>query len=137
MSSNRSIRSIMEAKYGKKCMMEEAGIRFIPVEERRKIKGYRKTDEAITYHHLRPRCKGGPATEENGALLKGYNHQWLEKQSKTTRERINRQLRQYKADFVKMSIPKQPNKGEYVEIEACDYELQAQIFEDNLREMRY
>ena len=70
MSSNKSIKEKMIQKYGKICMMEEAGIRKIPVEERRMIKGYRKTDEQITYHHLKPRCKGGQATEENGALLK-------------------------------------------------------------------
>lgn len=96
MSSNKSIREKMEQKYGKKCMMEEAGIRFIPVEERRKIKGYRKTDEKLTYHHLKPKCKGGQATMENGALLKSYNHQWLEQQSKATREKINDMLRRYK-----------------------------------------
>ena len=135
MSSNKSIRQLMERKYGKKCMMEEAGIRYIPVEERR-IKGYKKTDEQITYHHLRPRSNGGQATEENGAILKSYNHQWLEQQPKAVREKINNQLSQYKEDFVKMSIPKQPNKEDYTEIEAYDTELQNMIFEDNLMEMR-
>ena len=100
MSSNKSIRELMEKKYGKKCMMEEAGISYIPIEERRKIKGYKKTDEAITYHHMKRKCKGGQATEENGALLKWYNHSWLEKQSPATRERINNMLRRYKMRFV-------------------------------------
>lgn len=136
MSSNKAIRSMMEKKYGKKCMMEEAGIRCIPVEERRKIKGYKKTDEQLTYHHLRPRSNNGQATEENGALLKSYNHQWLEQQPKGVREQINNRLRQYKKNFVKMSIPKQPNKEDYIEVQAYDKELQDMIFEDNLAEIR-
>lgn len=104
MSSNKSIRELMIKKYGEKCMMEEAGIRYIPVEERRKIKGYKKIDETITYHHMKRKCKGGQATEENGALLKWYNHSWLEKQSPATRERINDMLRRYKARFVALEI---------------------------------
>lgn len=104
MSSNKSIRELMIKKYGEKCMMEEAGIRYIPVEERRKIKGYKKIDEAITYHHMKRKCKGGQATEENGALLKWYNHSWLEKQSPATRERINDMLRRYKARFVGLEL---------------------------------
>ena len=142
MSSNKAIKEIMMQKYGKICMMEEAGIRFVPVEERRKIKGYRKTDEQITYHHLRPRCKGGQATEENGALLKSYNHQWLERQSKATRERINNMLRRYKADFnaketVRKKIEVNPKPEECTIIQAYyDKELQDMIFEDNLLESR-
>ena len=104
MSSNKSIREKMIEKYGKICMMEEAGIRCIPVEERKKIKGYKKIDEKITYHHLRAKCKGGEATEENGALLKGYNHQWLEGQPKEVREQINNELRAYKVRFNGMII---------------------------------
>lgn len=104
MSSNRSIRKKMIEKYGSICMMEEAGIRFVPVEERKRIKGYKRIDETITYHHLRPKCKGGEATEENGALLKGYNHQWLEHQPKEVREQINNELRSYKMKFTGMII---------------------------------
>lgn len=37
--------------------MEEAGIRCIPVEERRKINGYQNNQETITYHHLKPKSK--------------------------------------------------------------------------------
>lgn len=57
MSSNRTIRRLMEKKYGKICMMEAAGIRCIPVEERKRLNGYKSNQEALTYHHLRPRSK--------------------------------------------------------------------------------
>ena len=96
MSKNKGIKKLMIHKFGKKCMMEEAGIREIPQEERKKIKGYKKIDEKLTYHHIIPKSKGGKATEENGAILKGYNHQWLEQQPKEKREQINQQLQQYK-----------------------------------------
>lgn len=102
--SNRDIRQLMEQIYGSRCMMEEAGIRKVPIEQRRKIKGYKKVEEQITYHHLRRRSKGGEATVENGALLKWYNHQWLERQPVAIRERINDELRKYKARFVGMQI---------------------------------
>lgn len=57
MSSNKHIKEIMMRRYGKICMMEEAGIRYIPIEERRKLKGYQSNQEVITYHHLRPKSK--------------------------------------------------------------------------------
>lgn len=97
MSSNKKIKEAMVKKYGAKCMIEEAGIRYIPVEQRRKITGYKKSDEVLTYHHLKPKCKGGQATEENGAIIKGYNHRWLESLERRTRETINNRLREYKA----------------------------------------
>lgn len=82
MSSNKGIRKAMINKYGKICFMEAAGIRQIPKEERKKIKGYKKTDEKLTYHHIVPKSEHGQATEENGAILKKYNHEWLEQQPK-------------------------------------------------------
>ena len=53
MSSNKSARQKLEKLYGKKCMIEELGIRYIPKKERRKIKGYTKYDECLTFHHIK------------------------------------------------------------------------------------
>ena len=55
--SNKKARQALEKIYGKGCMMEKAGIR--------KIKGIKKQDRQITYHHLRPKRLGGQATIEN------------------------------------------------------------------------
>ena len=96
MSSNKRIREKMIQKYGNACMMEQANIRNIPVERRRRIVGYKKTDEVITYHHVIPKNKGGKTTEDNGVLLKWYNHFWLEKQPKWVKEQINDRLQDYK-----------------------------------------
>lgn len=104
MSSNKTIRKTMEQKYGKKCMMEAAGIRCISMHKRKKIKGYKRTDEMITYHHIKPLAKGGETTVENGALLKSYNHQWLERQPQYVKDKINKKLQQYKTRFVGLEI---------------------------------
>lgn len=103
MSTNKRIRTKMEKIYGKKCMIEELGIRYIPSKTRRNIAGYKKWQDQIQYHHIRMKSKGGKATLENGSLLKGYNHQWLHKQPKEVQERINNQLQEYKLNFVTLS----------------------------------
>lgn len=59
--SNKKARQELERIYGKGCMMEKAGIR--------KIKGIKKQDRQITYHHLRPKHLGGQATVENRSKL--------------------------------------------------------------------
>lgn len=104
MSSNKGARQALIQKFGKICMIEEAGIRKIPLSQRRKLKGYKKSDDQITYHHLRAKRNGGKATEENGALVKGYNHQWLEGLPEEEREAINNRLREFKLNFSGIAI---------------------------------
>lgn len=104
MSSNKGARQALIQKFGKICMIEEAGIRKIPLSQRRKLKGYKKSDDQITYHHLRAKRNGGKATEENGALVKGYNHQWLERLPEEEREAINNRLREFKLNFSGIAI---------------------------------
>lgn len=93
--SNKKARQALEKIYGKGCMMERAGIR--------KINGVKKQDRQITYHHLRPKRLGGQATVENGANLAKYNHEWLESLCEQQREKINNQLREYKASVIEFN----------------------------------
>ena len=72
MSSNKSARQELERLFGKKCMIEELGIRYIPKKQRRTIKGYTKYDECLTYHHIKEKHEGGKATADNGGLIMGY-----------------------------------------------------------------
>lgn len=102
MSSNKTIRELMEKKYGKKCMVEAAGIRFISKETRKKIKGYKKTQEQLTYHHIKEKQEGGKATEENGAVVKGYNHTWIHSLPPEEKEKVNQRLQQYKLNFTNL-----------------------------------
>ena len=97
MSSNKNARQRLEKIFGKICMIEEIGIRKIPKEQRRKIKGYTKYDDVITYHHIKEKHEGGKATEENGALIKGYNHRWLHTLPEEQKEKINNSIIEFKA----------------------------------------
>lgn len=100
MSSNSSARKRLERIFGKICFIEELGIRKIPIEERRKIKGYNKYEDKITYHHIKEKSKGGKATEENGALIKGYNHAWLHTLPEEDKQKINNAMIEFKAAFI-------------------------------------
>lgn len=102
MSDNKGIRNKLEKIYGSGCMIERAGIRFIPVSQRKKIKGYRKTDERITYHHIRERSKGGDRSIENEALIKEYNHVWLHSLPEKEKQVVNEQLQQFKLNVLQM-----------------------------------
>lgn len=104
MSSNRIARERLEKIYGKKCMMHE-GLKI-------QIKGYSKKKiklkgkslrEQLTYHHLIPKSKGGPATDENGAILCRECHNYLENLDEEEREKINEELREYKMNFAIMN----------------------------------
>lgn len=103
---NKRAKNKLIQQYGQICMIEEAGIRKIPVSERKKIKGYKKSDDQITFHHLIPRRKGGQATPENGALVKDYNHRWLERLPSREREQVNDRLRDFKLNYSGMQISK-------------------------------
>lgn len=100
MSDNKKARIRLEKMFGKICMIEAAGIRCIPKEERKKIKGYKKYEDQITFHHIKERCKGGAATTENGALVKGYNHIWLHSLPEDEKEAVNKKLIQFKIAFL-------------------------------------
>ena len=105
---NRQGRKILEQIYGEGCFMERAGIRKITPEEeklfKKTIKGFKKLDRTITYHHIRERHNGGKVTIENGANLAAYNHAWLHQQSPEVRNSINRQLQEFKMSIVRMSF---------------------------------
>lgn len=101
-NGNQRAKNRLIQKFGKICMVEEAGIRKIPRAVRIKIKGYKMSDDMITFHHLVPRRKGGKATPENGALVKDYNHRWLESLPSAEREQVNDKLREFKMSFAQL-----------------------------------
>lgn len=105
-NGNQRAKNRLIQKFGKICMVEEAGIRKISRAVRIKIKGYKMSDDIITFHHLIPRRKGGKATPENGALVKDYNHRWLESLSEEEREDVNNQLRDFKLNFSQLHTGK-------------------------------
>ena len=103
MSSNRSARQSLEKQFGKICMIEQLGIRNIPKDQRRKIKGYTKYDDIITYHHIKEKQDGGKATDENGALIRGYNHRWLHSLPEDQKQKVNNSILEFKATVLQLN----------------------------------
>lgn len=96
MSNNKTVKENMIKKFGEECMIEQAGIRYIPEVIRQSMPDYKEADDRIEYHHIVPVKENGATTIANGALIKGYNHEWLHKQSLEKQAEINRQLQEYK-----------------------------------------
>ena len=107
---NKTGRKKLERLYGKGCFMERAGIREITPDEeqllKKTIKGFKKLDRTMTYHHIKQKSKGGKVTIENGANLAAYNHQWLHAQPPQIQAEINAKLRdfKYKIDMARLSV---------------------------------
>jgi hypothetical protein len=96
MSDNKTIKNKMIEKFGDECMIEATGIRYVDQEIRQSMPGYKESDDRIEYHHIKPVKDGGLTTIANGALLKGYNHEWYHKQSQEKQKEINELLQEYK-----------------------------------------
>ena len=101
-NNNKPTKDRMIEIFGNECMIEKLGIRKIPIEHRRRIKGYKKMQDVLTYHHIVERHEGGRTTIENGAVLKGYNHEWLHKLPEAEKQKINQQIQEYKINFIAM-----------------------------------
>lgn len=94
-SKNSKARKKLEKIYGKGCFMERAGIR--------KITGFKKDAYTMTYHHMRHVSEGGKATIENGANLALENHKFLHSLPREEEEKINNEIRRWKANFILMN----------------------------------
>lgn len=94
-NKNSKARKKLEKIYGKGCFMERAGIR--------KITGFRKDAYIMTYHHMRHVSEGGKATIENGANLALENHKFLHSLPREEEEKINNEIRRWKANFISMN----------------------------------
>lgn len=147
---NKSVREELERIYGKHCMVHQ-GIRNLrpPQPKKANYKG-RSIANQITLHHLKPRRAGGPTTLENGSLVCRKCHDWLEQLPELERERVNDELREYKASFdihcasliftdkgiqgqalqeeVEIELPEEIERG-YIELEPMTPEEQAKYEE--------
>ena len=98
--NNKSIKDRMIKKYGRKCFIEELGLRS-PEEIEQDLKRFKKSKRgelmALTFHHIKERRVGGEASEENGAILRNINHIWFNRLSKEEQRRINNLFQEYKA----------------------------------------
>lgn len=99
---NKGARRMLERIFGKICMIEHLGIHNVPKCQRKRIKGYRRTDDQLTYHHIHEQALGGETSISNGALLKGYNHQWLHKLPAKKRREVNNAILEFKATVIQI-----------------------------------
>ena len=101
--NNKSIKDAMIKKYGRKCFIEELGLRT-KEEIERDLERYKKSKHKelcmLTYHHIRERCRGGDASEENGAILRNINHIWFNGLSRKRQQEINNLFQEYKLKFI-------------------------------------
>lgn len=119
---NSEARKELERIFGKICFIEKLGIRYIPPKERKRIKGYTKYDDMLTYHHIVEKQNGGKSTIENGAIVRGYNHRWLHSLSEQEKQLINEAMQTYKA-----SVLRAVNKG--IEIKPEDIISQEDLYD--------
>lgn len=101
--NNKSVKDAMIKKYGKKCFIEELGLRTKEEIERdlaKYEKSKRKELCMLTFHHIRERCRGGDASESNGAILRNINHIWFNRLSRERQREINELFQEYKLNFL-------------------------------------
>ena len=110
---NRRAKDKLIALYGDKCMFASAriaerieqmgGIRtYKSYVAEKKFKG-KKISTQLTYHHLKHRSEGGPATVENGAVIAVTAHEYLHSLPRKQEEIINDMLRKYKLNALAFS----------------------------------
>jgi len=130
MSSNKGAKRTLMLKYGKKCFIEELGLRS-PEEIQEEMQRYtskkqRKIMDELTYHHIVEKCKGGHSTEQNGAILRNINHQWFNRLSKERQAEINQMFQDYKKSFkivaAQISTEKGIEKVQEIELPEIDEE---------------
>ena len=114
MSKNKEIKRTLIMKYGKKCFIEELGIRSkeeIELDKKRYTsKKQRAIMDELTYHHIVEKCKNGKATEENGAILRNINHIWFNRQPKERQAELNKLFQEYKKSF-KLNVAELTTEG--------------------------
>lgn len=127
---NKSIRTKLEAKYGKGCMFRNARIaerieqmggiktykKYIE-EHRYKLKKIIQLENQRTLHHLIHRSEGGSTSENNGAVVSALAHSYIHSLPREQEEIINNMLRDFKFRASVISIDKN------VEIEAQEFNL--------------
>lgn len=99
MSSNKRIKEELIRRYGAECFIEKLKLRKDDKPRRYTGKAQKAKMKQLTYHHIKMKKDGGPATRENGALLSVENHAWFHQQSPQAQEYMNAMFQEYKKQF--------------------------------------
>ena len=139
--SNRRAKEALIQIYGDGCMFEKAKIaerieqmggirtyRSYVAEKRFKGKSIKKQ---LTYHHLRHRSEGGPASVENGAVVEATAHAYLHSLPRHQEEIINNMLRLYKLNVIEMNTDGVVSH-DAIEFDVSDY-VTIPLYNDNER----
>lgn len=104
--SNKKAREELEKIYGKKCMIEQLGIKIDIAGYDKKRHKYcgKSIRNQLTYHHIVPKRLGGKATVENGAISCRVCHDWLEQLPGEERDRVNKMLMEYKKKHLEIHV---------------------------------
>jgi len=103
MTNNRQAKEELIRRYGAECFIERLKLRDTKGITY-KGKGQYKKMKMLTYHHIKPKSKGGQATVDNGAILSSENHAWFHHQPKREQERMNKMFQQLKEDIDELRI---------------------------------
>lgn len=99
MSKNKKAKEELIRRYGAECFIEKLHLRNDLGSKRYTGKQQRAKMKQLTYHHIKMRKDGGPATVENGALLSEENHRWFHQQPPEVQQRLNEIFQEYKKQF--------------------------------------
>lgn len=139
--SNKRAKQALIEIYGDGCMFEKARIaekieqmggirtyRSYAAEKRFKGKSIKKQ---LTYHHLRHKSEGGPASVENGAVIEATAHAYLHSLPRHQEEIINNMLRLYKINVIEMNT-QGVVQHDAIEFDVSDY-VTIPVYSDNER----
>lgn len=97
---NKSAKQKLIKLYGPECWIDKLKLRPPEDKPRRYTsKGQLKRAKQLTFHHIRPRSKGGQSTVENGALLSAENHAWFHKQPPEIQAALNNIFQTFKQGY--------------------------------------
>lgn len=137
--SNKRAKEELIKIYGNGCMFEKAKVaerieqmggirtyRSYVAEKRFKGKPIKKQ---LTYHHLRHKSEGGPATVENGAVVEAVAHAYLHSLPRHQEEIANNMLRAYKINALEFNT-QEVCQGLTIETDMSEY-VTIPLYDDN------
>lgn len=130
-NSNKKIKEKMIELYGPECFIEKLHLRKDKTPRRYTSKKQYERMKQLTYHHIKEKRNGGPATIENGALLSAENHQWFNQQSPEKQAIMNEAFQNYKKTInVAIMEGASVKKAQSIAIDMSDY-IEIPLEDDN------
>ena len=133
---NKNAKDELIRKYGAECFIEKLHLRKDDEPRIYKSNGELKRMRQLTYHHIKMRKDGGPATVENGALLSAENHQWFHKQDARAQGFMNAIFQEYKRQIDECQVVFEENLNLPFEIKTTTFHIHNQKGYNRAKEKR-